>query len=99
MSQHIKNLQHYLSTHVADQNADDLSPLEMLYQFYLEFCVIDTEAIRSQFAVLDGVLKNCTLTEQDLVADTLCAICTEHEKLAFLEGIRIGAQLILEVPE
>ena len=76
-----------------------LSPLEMLYQFYLEFCAVDTETIRSQFALLDRCLENCTLAEQNVVSDALCDICSEHERLAFLEGIRIGFQLTAELKE
>ena len=94
MHQSIDKLVAFLSE--CDPN---LSPPEMLYQFYLEFCAVDTETIRSQFAILDRCLENCTPAEQNVISDALCDICTEHERIAFLEGIRIGFQLTAEPKE
>lgn len=66
---------------------------------YIEFCAADSEAIRSRFAILDGCLRKLSLSEQDVVFDTLCDICTEHEQIAFTEGVRLGAQLAREPSE
>ena len=71
--------------------------LEGLYWHYFEEHPIDTEEIKKRFAELAGILDQLTLKEHDRVWDLACALCTEHEKVGFLEGARMGAALVAEL--
>lgn len=73
--------------------------LDMLYQCYFEQHTMDTEEISRQFSSLADILGKLTLKEHDQVWNLTCALCTEHEKQGFLEGLRMGVALAEELAE
>lgn len=80
-----------------DTLADGASAMEMLYHYYRTANVVDTKEIRENFFQLDEVLGKLTLKECDKVWDLTCALCSEHEKHGFMEGVRVGASLAVEL--
>lgn len=76
---------------------EDPSLLETPYSFFTEFHPIDSVVIQSCFRHLDDHFRHLTPKENDQVFDLICQLCAEHERLAFLEGIRVGACLIREL--
>lgn len=76
---------------------DAKSLLDMLYCCYSENNPIGDSSIRKSFSVLDSYLSRLTLAENDLITDTVCDLCLQHERLAFLAGIRIGVLLFSEL--
>lgn len=100
MNPYIKKLQEQLSQMIFDCGEQNInSVLEMLYCYYREQRTTDTEVISADFNRLDSVLSKLTLKEYDQVWDLTCALCSEHEKAAFLEGVRVGASLAAELAE
>ena len=73
--------------------------LDILYQCFCERHPMDTEEIDSQFASLADILGKLTLNEHDQVWNITCALCIEHEKTGFLEGLRTGFALAEELTE
>lgn len=71
--------------------------LELLYHCYTECNPIDNAAIRGHFADLEGILEKLTLAENDQVFYTICRICTETERMAFMEGLHVGLRLEAEL--
>lgn len=67
----------------------------MIYQFYTEYNPIDNEEIQCQFRSLAHFFEHLSPEELDMVFDIICQLCSSHERLAFLEGLHVGAQLIL----
>ena len=55
---------------------------------------MDSVEISRQFSSLADILGKLTLKEHDQVWDLTCALCTEHEKKGFLEGVRTGAAMV-----
>lgn len=78
---------------------DDLPVTEVLYGCYRELHPTDSEVINRSFSQLNDVLSKLTLQECDRVWDLTCALCSEHEREGFLEGIRVGAGVVMELVE
>lgn len=98
MHQYAQTIRAFLLLHRPNYGDGDVhSLLEMLYQVYVEYNPFDTPRIRECFSQLDHLLSPLTLADTDRVFALVCHLCSEHEKLAFLEGIRVGAALSEEL--
>ena len=75
------------------------SILEMLYYHYNEFNRMDTAEIKEDFEELYRWMNGMPLREMDKIIDTVCALCRDHEKAGFVEGIKIGIRLQSELAE
>ena len=73
------------------------SVLDMLYDSYREQHSVNTEEIGRRFVSLADILNSLPLKEHDQVWDLTCDLCMEHEKNGFLEGLRMGVTLWLEL--
>ena len=70
---------------------------ELLYNCYTELNPIDTTEIRRGFREIDQIISNLSVQDNNRVFALVCQLCTQHERLAFLTGMRVGAQLLLEL--
>lgn len=86
-----------LRSELADR--EDGSVLEALYFYYRESHPTNSETIQKNFSQLNAVLEKLTLQECDQVWDLVCALCGEHEREGFLEGLYVGAGLATELAE
>ena len=55
--------------------------------------------IKEDFHSLDRILAKLSLQEYDQVWNLTCRLCSEHEKSAFLEGIRTAMRLTVELDD
>ena len=46
---------------------------------------------------LDDLLRHLPLEDNNAVFNLCCSLCTAYEHKAFLDGLKYGAQLILEL--
>lgn len=98
MNPYIKELNDYLTKHTPEYGYKDVdSLLEMLYMVYAEFNPFNSEKQRSQFEILWDQFPDLTPKDQGIIFDIIDSICIEHERLAFLEGVRTGARLEMEL--
>ena len=98
MKPYSQAIEDYLSAHEPDYGSSDIhSLLELLYHCYTEYNPIDNAKIRAEFSGLEAMLGKLTLAESDQVFYTLCRICIETERLAFMEGLRVGLRLKEEI--
>ena len=98
MNPYIEKLNAYLAEHSPDycyRDAHNL--LEMFYHFYTEINPINNSAIRSHYQKLDGYLQRFTQQEQDALFTIIYHIYADQEREAFMEGIRVGTRLTLEL--
>lgn len=72
---------------------------ELLYEAYTEEHPIDTEEIRAGFREINQTICKLTIQENDRVFALVCQLCTQQERLAFQEGLRVGVQLFLELTQ
>ena len=73
------------------------SILEMLFCHYEEFNRFDTDAIEEGFRKLYGQMDGKKLEEIDPVIYTTSILCREHEKSGFVEGVKVGVQMGVEL--
>lgn len=78
-----------------DSEAD--SVLEFLYIAYADVQRQDPEELKQLFVHLDNHLKGLSLEENNEIFNIVCSLCCAYEKRAFLDGIQIGACLVLEL--
>jgi len=73
--------------------------LESLYWLYTESIPTDSKKLREGYARLREQLHFLKPKEYDAVFDTVTALCTESEQLAFYAGARLGAVLMIELTD
>ena len=78
---------------------DGDSILTMLYEFYSEANRMDDDRIKTDFRELYQAMNGMPLREMDRITDPVCALCRDHERVGFVEGIKIGILLQLELME
>ena len=102
----MKKMRSYLAEHPVDYHGDVDSLLELLYHFFTEYEPVENEELRRQFAELEHQLMSslgetgdsCRETVESLMT-IVSSVCAECERAAFMEGIKVGARLILELTE
>ena len=78
------------------QDGDAESLLEMLYNVYSEFNGFDNDLIRQDFDTLYEFMNDKSLQEIDQVVYPVCALCCDHEKTGFEEGVKLDIRLMQE---
>lgn len=73
------------------------SILEMLFVHYEEFNRFDTDEIQANFAKLYQELDGMSLRQLDRVIDTACMLCRNHEMAGFVEGVKVGVRMGMEL--
>ena len=97
MNECIEALKRYVAENPPNYGRDAYSILEMLYCYYHECNNADTDAVKTAFEDLYQRMHGMTLREMDRIVDAVCVLCTEHEKAGFVEGVKVGIQLVCEI--
>ncbi len=71
--------------------------LESLYWLYTESVPTDSKKLRDGYARLREQLHFLKPKEYDEVFDTVTALCTKSDQIAFYAGVRLGAALMMEL--
>ena len=88
------------------EKLDDLQPkypnnaesvLEVLFDAYNESSGFDNAAIKSDFEELYRLMNGKSLTEIDEIIYAVCTLCRDHEKVGFIEGVKVGMSLTKEI--
>ena len=83
--------------HFEDCDAD--SVLELLYNAYVNAQGADSDEIKAKFATVEDCLTGISLKMNNLIFATVCDLCLAFEKKGFMDGIRLGSHLMLELQE
>lgn len=78
---------------------DGDSILTMLYESYSEANRMDDNRIKTGFRELYQAMNGMPLREMDRITDPVCALCRDHERAGFVEGVKVGIQLSAELTE
>lgn len=96
IEKYIQALREYALSH--DPNyIDGASVLGMLYECHNENSPYDNEQIKADFNELYHMMNGMELSEMDKIIYPVCALCRDHEKAGFVEGIKIGIRLRAEL--
>ncbi len=96
MQNYIKALQDYCKQNPLNHGGAE-SVMEFLYWHYAENNPIDNQKIRNSFTKLRRQYPHLSLEEFDPIFTVVSDLCAEHERLAFLEGLRLGVTLMTEL--
>ena len=96
MKTYYEALKAYIQKHPPNFG-DGESVLTMLYECYNENNPYDNEQIKTDFNELYQQMNGMPLREMDKIIYPVCKLCRDHEKVGFIEGIRLGVLLAQEV--
>ena len=78
---------------------DGESVLTLLYEAYADSNKMDDGTIREDFNELYRLMNGMELREMDKIIYPVCALCRDHQRSGFVEGIKIGIRLGKELSE
>ncbi len=76
---------------------DGESVLTMLYECYSDSNRMDDEQIRADFKELYREMNGMELRAMDNIIYPVCSLCRDHQRVGFVEGVKIGLLLAGEV--
>ena len=97
MNEFMTNLQTKLDTLQPNYPDNAESILEVLFDTYNESSGFDNAAIRADFEELYRLMSGKPLKEIDKIIYAVCALCRDHEKEGFEEGVKVGIKLVQEL--
>ena len=98
MKKYLAALQAKEATQQANFGNDADTVLGMLCSTYYELnCNADTDAVKQVFDELYQAMTGKTLKEKDEVIYVTCRLCSLHQQTGFIDGIKIGIQLMKEL--
>ena len=100
MNPYLEKLKAYVETHPIQFDDDcDHPALDSLYWHYSECHNMSNAKTKEASRTLNEHLGELSFRENDRVFSLVGALSAEHERIAFLAGLQLGAQLMLEITE
>ena len=98
----IQKIMNILSAHLTSQGfhlsgVDATSVLDLLYITYTDNLGRDPKEIQDSFLALGEHLERLSLEENNAIFSIVLELCNAYEKRAFMDAIKMGALVILEV--
>ena len=78
---------------------DAYSVLTLLYDAYAEFHNLDDAQTKVDFLALYEVMNGLPLQEMDQIIYPVCRLCRDHQRSGFVEGVKVGVRLGMELAE
>ena len=97
MDEFMNALQTQLATQQPNYPDNVESILEVLFDAYNESSSFHNAAIKADFEELYRCMNGKPLKEIDEIIYAVCALCRDHEKAGFIEGVKIGMSLAQEI--
>ena len=96
----MKNFYDVLNQYITENHpnfGDGESVLTMLYEAYSECNRLDDAQIKGDFEELYRLMNGMELQEMDKIIYPVCMLCRKHERIGFVEGVKIGIMLEREL--
>lgn len=97
IGRYIQLLKEYARSHEPDFGDGESSVLTLLYEAYSNNNRMDNAQIKTDFKELYRYLEGMELREMDQILDPVCILCRDHERAGFVESVKIGLLLALEL--
>ena len=97
MNEFMTALQAHLETQQPNYPNNAQSILEVPFDAYNESSGFDNAAIKADFDELYQLMNGKPLKEIDEIIYVVCSLCRDHEKEGFIEGVKVGLNLVTEV--
>lgn len=91
----------YLQSHPANYCGQMETLLELIYQSYTEFNSVETPEFKAIVNPLDRTLRSLVDTDEEVdeYMNTVFELCTAYERQSYIEGLKVGARLMVELME
>lgn len=73
--------------------------LEWLYLHYIEHYSMQNEETKRISAALSNALRSLPFKERDHIFTMSSQLAAAHEMIAFIEGVKLGAKIMMEINE
>lgn len=97
----VENIVTYLKDNPPSYQGQANGMLELLYFTFAEYNSVETAEFKEQTDPLKEKLRALVDTEQeaDDYMDIVFSLCAAYERQGYLEGIKVGARLMMELME
>ena len=97
----LQNVIQYLKEHPANYQGQVDTLLELLYQAFTEYNSVETPEFKEVIYPLKEKLRALVETDEeaDEYMDIVFSLCAAYERQGYIEGIKVGARLMLELVE
>ena len=95
----IASVKEYLTQHPADYLDQVDSLLELIYMAYTEYNSVETPELKAGISETEKELRSLvdTEAERERYMNDVYHMCAIFEKVAYIEGMKIGARLVMEL--
>lgn len=95
----IASVKEYLAQHPADYEEQVDSLLELIYMAYTEYNSVETPELKAGISEAEKELRSLvdTEAERERYMNAVYHMCAIFEKTAYIEGMKTGARLIMEL--
>ena len=98
MKTYFEKLRTYIAENPPDFG-DGESVLTLLYEAYAESNKMDDGTIKEDFNELYRLMNGMELREMDKIIYPVCTLCRDPQRSGFVEGVKVGIQLQMELAE
>ena len=98
MKTYFEKIRTYIAENPPDIG-DDESVLTLLYKAYAESNEMDDGTIREDFNEQYRQMNGMELREMDKIIYPVCTLCRDHQRSSFVEGVKVGIRLSMELAE
>ena len=100
MKSYLRKLKAYVRSNPTIFDEDcPLPALDSLYWHYTECHTMTNEKTKQASRNLNAYLQFLSPKKRDAIYCLVSTLCAEHESIAFIAGLLLGAQLMLELTE
>ena len=95
------SLEAYLHNNPPDYRFQVESLLELLYYAFTEYNITESPEFKAKIGPLDRKLRDLAETDEaaDEYMNVVYSLCTAYERQSYVEGIKVGARLMMEMME
>ena len=69
----------------------------LLFKEYEELHLPEDATVKAAYDELDKAMESMSLEQKDSILYPVSILCTNHERIAFCDGVRIGLRLALDL--
>lgn len=73
--------------------------LETIWKYHAVHSSVTDESIQKKINMIMPHLKTLSQKKKRIIMARIVDLCVEHERAAFMEGIRVGGRLMMEIKE
>ncbi len=91
----------YLKTHPVNYPGNIDTLIETLYWWHTQYNPVENEELKEIFAGVEAWIHELARDKKEEKAymNIVSTVCSEYERVAYMEGIKVGMRLVMEAVE